>query len=83
MADTKLGRTAIFLLLALGVRDGIADDVGKVELRVGLGVFRANATTVVIPEFPPSAFAKKHTGVAVAEVQVSALGGVGRVKILE
>lgn len=48
-----------------------------------LDVFRLQATSVVLPTYPPSSIAKKHSGTAVAEVSVSPTGTVAEVRILE
>ena len=56
---------------------------GEADILIGVGVLRAKALHVVMPEYPQRSVQAGHVGTAVAEVDVSREGKVTQVHILQ
>lgn len=77
-----LSRICLLALLCLvQLSEGLQQR--KEVYRVGMGVFRAQAESVVLPKYPPSSIAAKHEGRVVIEVLTSPSGKVTDTRLLE
>ena len=52
-------------------------------ITIGEGVLRANATRIIMPEYPKASSQKQATGVAVVQLETTEDGRVEKVEILE
>jgi len=52
-------------------------------ITMGPGIFRAQASSAPLPDYPPRSISERHAGCAVAEVLVSASGTPSTVHVLQ